>query len=421
MRKKVLLITIVCIMILSLVSCSKTYHTIVVFDTFGKVILERGRRTIKAFKDMMLKSEDKVILDNDGFARLCFDDEIFAYMESNTEAEVISNHRKRLSVNVSKGEMIVEVTKKLDNGEGFSVHTPNTNMGIRGTVVAVKCILEENGNMMSINYVLEGNAELVLSDGEVILLDAGEGWGVTSDSEGNIIDSKKAGSEQFDFDNVDVTALKGADDSEMLLITADVSKTDYNPVDVLFCVDRSASMYLKGFASLERRIVHYFINAADKERDMLAIQSYTTTVENNCPFTTDKSLLRDAIDSIKPDAGVDYYSGTDGTNALHTAIDELISTERENERIAVFFSDGLETTSSYLYSEIADYAIENDVTVYTIGIGITKSEDLSRIAEKTGGYSYYINGDTSVYFVCEDILAHIRANKSQSDITTGED
>ncbi|MCR5767559.1 MAG: DUF6273 domain-containing protein, partial [Lachnospiraceae bacterium] len=99
----------------------------------------------------------------------------------------------------------------------FTVITPNTNMAIRGTVVAVKTIPQKDGSCKTINYVLEGSVEVTLANNKKITLKAGEGWETTTNKKGKVTESKKTDASDLDFKDIDVKQLKGADGAEIII------------------------------------------------------------------------------------------------------------------------------------------------------------------------------------------------------------
>ena len=201
---------------------SKAYKNIFVFDKSGTVSITRSKKTISAVKDMKLKNDDYSVVGNNSFLRLCMDDDIYAYFESGTEFAVSKGWFGKIKVCMTKGEMILEVQKKLDKDNSFTVYTPNSSMSIRGTVVAIKTIPEKDGKITTVNYVLEGQAEVTYKDkktkkDKVITLKAGEGWQTTTNKKGKVVSNKKADASKFDFENIDISKLKGADGAEMIV------------------------------------------------------------------------------------------------------------------------------------------------------------------------------------------------------------
>ncbi|MCR5322239.1 MAG: FecR domain-containing protein [Lachnospiraceae bacterium] len=210
---------------------SKSIKDITVFEKSGTVSVVRSKKTVKATKDMKLKNDDYSIVGDDSFLRLCLDDKSYAYFESGTEFAVSKAWFSKVKICMTKGEMILEVQKKLDKEDSVDVITPNTSMSIRGTVVAIKTIPETDGKTTTINYILEGSAEITYKDkktkkNKTITLKAGEGWETTTNKKGKVVSNKKADASKFDFENIDIDKLQGADGNEMVITLPEGSKKD---------------------------------------------------------------------------------------------------------------------------------------------------------------------------------------------------
>ena len=217
-------------------SKSKAIKDITVYDKTGTVSVVRSKKTVKAVKDMKLKNNDYGIIGKDSFLRLCLDDESYAYFESGTEFAVSKAWFSKIKICMTKGEMILEVQKKLDKDASVDVITPNAAMSIRGTVVAIKTIPEKDGRITTVNYVLEGTAEVTYKDKKtkkekVVTLKAGEGWETTTNKKGKVVSNKKADASKFDFENIELDKLKGADGNELIIKGKDFGNNDKNNTD----------------------------------------------------------------------------------------------------------------------------------------------------------------------------------------------
>ncbi len=199
------------------VTKTKGFSDITVFETIGKVNVIRDEKTLTAAKDMKLRFADQVDVLAEGFVRICLDDDIFAHMESKTKASIVEKANQHIAIEMTEGELVLEVQRKLSDDEKLEIITPNTNMGIRGTVVAVKCIPYKEGIVKTYCYVLEGSAVVTLPDDTMIELQAGSGWVVTTDDSGSIIESKEADATLFEFKDIELEDLKGAESADLVL------------------------------------------------------------------------------------------------------------------------------------------------------------------------------------------------------------
>lgn len=420
MCRKTPIILFLIFVCLSCLSCRRAYHDISIFEAHGLVFLERGAKTLKAEQYMKLKSQDILNVESDSYSRLCLDDAIFAYMHSDSVASVDSSHQNKLAINLQKGEFIIEVNKHLNDNESFNVNTPNTQMGIRGTAVAIRCIPDKDGSVRSVNYVLEGHVDILLADGETILLEAGEGWSVKTDAAGNTTESEKVGLEQFDFDNDDIGQLMTKfSEKELVYRTFDKEKyiTKTNNATILFSIDTSSSIFLKG-KDLLLRSAHCFINALNQNLDHAAIHSFTTRATENCTLTNDISALRSAINSLQWDDGLNNYSGTDTAKALDSAIN-VLSESCESNKCIILFTDGKDTSTSVSFSDIADTAKSEGIRVYVVVLDNKIPSHLSELTNLTGGICLQLTNN--VLEVCDTIMDDIRLLPLEKEGVSGDE
>ena len=224
MKKKILipiiagaLVVIGVVIFLIVRSGSSSYFNIKIMDTTGTVKVNRDSSSLDAYEGMKIRDKDLLGVGQDGFTRIDCDRSTYCYFEHDTEASFIANSDKKLTINMIKGEMVVELQKTYSPDEDFSIATSNTSMAIRGTVVAVKVIPDADGNIRTLNYCLEGKADIEMADGSTETIEAGEGWLVVSDGQGGITESKAAGAEEFEFEGINIDTLKGADENDMIL------------------------------------------------------------------------------------------------------------------------------------------------------------------------------------------------------------
>ena len=219
MKKKILIpiiagvLVIIGVVLFLVLSSDKddAYYSIKILETKGTVSIERDKRTMSAEEGLKMRDKDYITVSKDGYARIDCDRSTYARFEHNTEASFIANSEKKLKIKLIKGEMVVEVQEKYGSGESLNIVTPNTVMAIRGTVVAVRCIPTADGGTRTVNYCLEGKAEVSTDSGESVTLNAGEGWLTVSDSEGKVREDYAVGAEEFEFADIDVDTLEGAD------------------------------------------------------------------------------------------------------------------------------------------------------------------------------------------------------------------
>ena len=120
------------------------------------------------------------------------------------------------------------------------------------------------------------------------------------------------------------------------------------------------------------------LNAGDEAE----VVKYAERVEITQPFTDDKALLLEAIDS-EPDVG--------RVTALYDAVTEAVAgiLDRQNPRkVVIALTDGINNAGDADLEDAINAAIGEDVPVFTIGFGNVNAEDLSMLAAGTGGVFY---------------------------------
>ncbi|WP_318507007.1 VWA domain-containing protein [Bacillus sp. T3] len=151
-------------------------------------------------------------------------------------------------------------------------------------------------------------------------------------------------------------------------------------IDVVFSIDSSGSMDWEDPSDLRKTAAKSFVEKLTEE-DRAAVVDfdyYATTLVN---LTTDKDAVQYAIDTIDSSGGTDLYVG------VKEAIDEIVANGDENNfRFVIFLTDG----DGYWDDSAIDYANENNVTIYTIGLGANVQQSLlERIATETGGKYFF--------------------------------
>ena len=238
MKKKILIpiiagvLAIIGVVLFLVFTSDDSYYSIKILETKGTVDIDRDKKSIQAEKGLKIRDKDYITVSDDGYARIDCDRSTYIRFEHNTEASFAANSEKKLKIKLVKGEMVVEIQDKYESGEALNIVTPNTVMAIRGTVVAVRCFPTSDGGTRTVNYCLEGKAEVSTNDGQSVTLNAGEGWLTVSDSEGGVIENKAAGAEEFEFADIDIDELEGADGNPMKLNYGDTDANTSTPIDI---------------------------------------------------------------------------------------------------------------------------------------------------------------------------------------------
>ncbi len=162
-----------------------------------------------------------------------------------------------------------------------------------------------------------------------------------------------------------------------------------NGVSISFVLDRSSSMSWNDSNNLRNFLTVQFINKLSQEKDYGSVISFIANAEVLTNLTNDMNLLKDKVNSIIDDDGWGSNSGTNGSAGIHAALEQLIVDTSGNNRYIIFMTDGEDNRVSYSYDELIEIAKNNNVIIYTIGLGDVDNVILQKLADGTGGKYYY--------------------------------
>jgi VWFA-related protein len=159
--------------------------------------------------------------------------------------------------------------------------------------------------------------------------------------------------------------------------------TEAIPTTLVLVVDRSGSMEDEDRIGGLKRAVASFLEKLP-EGSRVAVISFGSEVDSLCPFTTDQSQIRKAVDSLQPEGSTRFY------DAVASSL-QLLGGE-SGRRAVLALTDGEDTSSesANLDSVIAS-ARRMGLPVYTLGLGSEdeiESGDLRRLAQSTRGQYY---------------------------------
>ncbi|OWA33979.1 hypothetical protein B9G55_16715 [Saccharibacillus sp. O16] len=150
--------------------------------------------------------------------------------------------------------------------------------------------------------------------------------------------------------------------------------------DIVFSIDSSGSMDWMDPNGLRKVATKNFVDAL-REEDRAAVVDFDDTGRTLVNLTSDKEKVKFAIDSIDAVGGTNLYEG------IQKAVEEIVKNGGvDHHKSIIFLTDGDGT-----WSESAlDYAKENGVVIFTIGLGNGVNRTLlERIASETGGRYFY--------------------------------
>lgn len=167
-------------------------------------------------------------------------------------------------------------------------------------------------------------------------------------------------------------------------------------IDVVFVIDRSASMDSNDPQGLRKTVTKEFIEKLRDGVDHAALVQFTSIGELVMPLTDDKQSLYNTIDGIENSdgggcAGSDTTAGTNGSAGIRQALNELNNSAAPNQFI-IFLTDGADTEVSESYDTLIAEAVNRGIVIHTVGLvgsGDVDTDLLRRIASGTGG-NYYL-------------------------------
>jgi uncharacterized protein YegL len=188
-------------------------------------------------------------------------------------------------------------------------------------------------------------------------------------------------------------------DARQLPTCADAG--DVSPVQAALVIDQSGSM--SGAPLQEARYAASdFVDLMDlqEERDSVAIVSFDDVAYLRQPFTYERNLAVQAIQSIREGGGTDIAAG------LLKATQELAvqTVTIDTRQVIILLSDGQSDPSSAIAA--ADAAKVRGIWIFTIALGDADRETLAQIAS-TGDAYYEASDPTALLDIYSDIAAGI--------------
>ena len=206
------------------------YRSIKVFEVNGECSVDRGKDSLKAFKDMSLSSGDVFTVAEDGFARLKLDEDKYVYLQPDTRVRLTASGNEKNSrtmVFVERGSMTTEVQKKLSAKSTYDIVTPNTTMAIRGTITHTNVTIEDNGSVCTSSAVVEGKVDYTVykkgKNGETIAVEKalgeGDGYSVETDRE-DLLDEKV-------LEEIAESGLKASENDDVTVMTPEEAEIEF--------------------------------------------------------------------------------------------------------------------------------------------------------------------------------------------------
>jgi VWFA-related protein len=181
------------------------------------------------------------------------------------------------------------------------------------------------------------------------------------------------------------------------------------PLTLAILIDTSRSQEV--ILPDEKAAAHTFIDAVVRpDRDQASVISFTGEAVLQETLTNDPEKLRRAVERVEVeipdgdprcegnvtlDSEPRCWTGVE--DALWVTINEVLSqTPDRTRRAIILLSDGDDTGSQTKKQEVVDFAVKNNVVIYSIGMrdnnypnGKLDKDALNKVSEKTGGRAFF--------------------------------
>ena len=174
----------------------------------------------------------------------------------------------------------------------------------------------------------------------------------------------------------------------------------------------SVALVLDGSGSISPQTNSYlkkagnaFLDSLDGSVDEAAIVHVSATATMYQHLTTDVSLLRAAVDSLPIIGGTAMWDG------IYISLLELQSVGTHQRKAVIVVTDSDDNSSAFANpSGIIDFAVRNDIAIYTVSLYLHSHElGLRNTAERTGGTHYPQPAATSLTHLFLGIAKTLRS------------
>lgn len=154
-----------------------------------------------------------------------------------------------------------------------------------------------------------------------------------------------------------------------------------NSIAMVFSIDSSGSMSSNDPSGLRKEVAKDFTQKL-RDDDVAAVIDFDSNAQLLTGFTSDKQVISDAIDQVNSSGG------TNLGRAVSLALEQFNNYEESpsSSKMIIMLTDG---NGSY-NSDLTEQAKNNNVVIYTVGLGSSIDEELLKeIADGTGGKYYF--------------------------------
>ncbi len=172
---------------------------------------------------------------------------------------------------------------------------------------------------------------------------------------------------------------------------------------IALVLDHSGSMGMERSLDIEKS-ARDFIQLKNKD-DAIALVKYDDWIGVESYLTSNARIL---LDSLKMYGIRGYGGNTALLDAINTGIFLLKNEHGYNRKAVVLMTDGMENSSGISKNKVLQRALENNISIFTIGFG-NKIDDnyLKALSARTGGSYYQLYNSRDLRWIFNDIYKKI--------------
>jgi VWFA-related protein len=169
------------------------------------------------------------------------------------------------------------------------------------------------------------------------------------------------------------------------------------PLNVVLALDASASV--AGARMVNLRAASRNLLDSLKAGDHAALVTFGDAVVVHSPLTLDRTLIRDALDTVVP------LGDTALIDASQAAM--LLGESQPGRALIIVFSDGVEVASYLGARAVLDSARRSDAVVYGVSLGVVGSF-LKSLTDTSGGELFLIRSSSEIAGAFTKVLDQFR-------------
>ncbi len=186
------------------------------------------------------------------------------------------------------------------------------------------------------------------------------------------------------------------------------------PIHAAIMLDVSASM--EGELDQAQAAALHFFEQAVTPKDRAAVITFNDHPNLAAKFTNDTEALAGGLAGLKAERGTALYDSLIFTLYYFNGI--------RGQRAVLLLSDGKDESSRFEFDDALEYARRAGVVIYAIGLKDATEErrKLTRIADETGGRSFFIDDVAELTAIYDEIQRELRSRyllAYQSNNVTG--